>query len=82
MALIVEPRKERRTGFGGGLQTGIEMLLQNRMQNTLQRQQQQQTSSGLQALGFSPEESQQLSVLPFLTLCLCARKSDRYRMSC
>jgi len=52
------------TGLGSGVGTGLQRLAQMKINEFAQRQQQQQTTSGLQALGLSPQEASQVSLLP------------------
>lgn len=54
--------------FGSGLSTGLQQLMQMKLQDMQQRQGQQRQSLGLQALGFQPEVAQQLALLPESTL--------------
>lgn len=52
------------TGIGQGLSQGLQQLAQIKTNQMLNRHQQRQTSRGLQALGFSPQDSEQISSLP------------------
>lgn len=52
------------TGLGQGISSGLQQLAQLKTGQLLSRHQQRQTASGLSALGFSPEEANQISVLP------------------
>lgn len=52
------------SGLGSGLSTGLQQLAQQKLGQLQSRYQQQQTMSGLQALGFNPIEAQQVAMLP------------------
>lgn len=52
------------SALGQGLGAGLQQLAQQRVNNMLKQQQQQEVAQGLQALQFSPEKAQQLSLLP------------------
>jgi hypothetical protein len=51
------------TGLGSGLSQGLQLLAQQKLTEMARRQSQERGTTGLQALGFSPEESQALSGL-------------------
>ncbi|CDK30836.1 hypothetical protein [Candidatus Babela massiliensis] len=51
-------------GLGSGLNQGLQSLVQNLITNKQQQQQRQNTISGLQALGISPQDASQLQGLP------------------
>lgn len=52
------------TGLGQGLSSGLQQLAQLKTNQLLTRHQQRQTAQGLSSLGFSPQESQQIAMLP------------------
>ena len=67
MAIINLPGQSRSSmlgsSIGTGLGKGLELLLQDKLNTMVRRKQQEQTSSALEALNFSPEQAQQLSGL-------------------
>lgn len=68
MAITILPREntlgeQLGTGLGSGIQSGIENLIKHRIHSMQLGQQQQRSSTGLQALGFAPEEAASLALL-------------------
>jgi hypothetical protein len=51
-------------GLGQGFGTGLERLAQHKLNQVLQRQQSEQTSRGLAALGIPEQQAQQIAMLP------------------
>ena len=68
MAIQLLPGQSRTAGLGQAVGTrlgqGLQLLLQDKMNKMLQRQQQTQTASGLQALGIPEQQASQISYLP------------------
>jgi hypothetical protein len=64
MAQIVTPEPGFGQLLGSGFGAGISSTLQNLAQQKAQEMQQRKVSTGLSALGFSPQEAQQLAMLP------------------
>jgi len=49
------------TGIGQGLSTGLQMLAQQKLQQINQRNQQKEAATGLEALGYTPDQAQKIS---------------------
>jgi len=67
MAIQLLPGQSRTAGIGQALGTGLgqgmQFLLQDKLNKMLQSKQTAQTTTGLEALGFAPEQAQALSGL-------------------
>lgn len=61
---IPGPGAQLASMIGQGLGTGLQQLAQNKLEQLQQKQQAGRTSTGLQALGFTPQEAQNISLLP------------------